>query len=165
MKLAVRRAWTALAFAAVVTAGCSGDSPTDPTDRVAGSYAASTVRVDGQTRSLPAVLYDGPVTDGTNRYEARYEVTAVSLTLNRQDETYTYSGTYRLVSRDGRFATETATATDHGTYSVEGDRVHFDSDRGLDGPLDFWGTTGDGTITLEATDPFFEEQNVYVFRR
>ncbi|MEW5927938.1 MAG: hypothetical protein AB1941_10655 [Gemmatimonadota bacterium] len=164
MKLAVRRAWTALAFATVLTTGCS-DGPTDPTARIAGSYTASTVEVNGQARSLPAVLYDGPVTDGTNRYEARYEVTTVSLTLNQQDETYTFSGTYRLVSKDGRFTTETGTSTDRGIYSVEGNRVHFDSDRGLDGPLDFWGTMRNGAITLEAIDPLFEESNVYVFRR
>lgn len=164
MKLAVPRAWTALAFAALLSGGCS-DNPTDPAAQVAGSYDASTVEVGGQTRSIPAVLYDGPVTDGTNRYDARYEVVSVSLDLNRQDESYTYSGTYRLISKDGRFATETETATDRGTYSVEGNRVHFDSDRGLDGPLDFWGTMRNGAITLEAANPFLEEQNVYEFRR
>jgi hypothetical protein len=164
MKLAVRRAWTSLAFAALLSGGCS-DNPTDPTARISGNYDASTVEVEGQTRSLPAVLYDGPVTDGTNRFDARYEVISVSLDLNSQDESYTYSGTYRLISKDGRFPTETETATDSGTYSVEGNRVHFDSDRGLDGPLDFWGTMRNGTITLEAADPIFEEQNVYEFRR
>lgn len=164
MKLAVRRAWTALAFASLLFAACS-DNPTDPTARLGGSYDASTVEVEGQTRSLPAVLYDGPVTNGTSRFDVRYEVTRVSLVLNSRDESYTYSGTYRLVSKDGRFTTETETSTDSGTYSVEGNRVHFDSDRGLDGPLDFWGTMRNGTITLEAADPIFEEQNEYEFRR
>jgi hypothetical protein len=164
MKLAVRRAWTALAFATLLSAGCS-DNPTDPTAQVAGSYDASTVEVEGQTRSLPAVLYDGPVTSGTSRFDVRYEVVAVELDLNRQNQLYAYRGAYRLVSKDGRFATRTETITDQGTYSVEGNRVHFDSDRGLDGPLDFWGTMRNGTLTLEAADPLFEEQNVYEFRR
>ncbi|MBV9773592.1 MAG: hypothetical protein JO040_06555 [Gemmatimonadetes bacterium] len=164
----IRRLWAALALVAAVSTACS-DSPTDA-GTTTGTYSATSVTADAsgngnlQRTSLPAVLYDGPASDGQTTYDIHYEVLSSSLTLN-QDRTFDYAGTFRLSSKDGSFPVDQETFTESGTYTVQGGTISLTSSSGLNSVLDLSATLQGGVITLDVVDPLFGEVNTYEFKR
>ena len=132
-----------------------------------GSYEAVrvTLAANGQTRSVPAVIYDGPATLRGVRYDIRYELVDARIDLSERTDRYTFTGVYRITERNGRRPTEVVTSTETGTYDIYGSEISFDEDRYSDFFLDATGRTSGRTIEVGVYDPVFEERDIYEFRR
>jgi hypothetical protein len=160
----VRKFLPALLMLLLPLAACENiGGPSNPD----GSYRA--VRVtpgDGSgTRSVPGLIYSGPMRRGSVQYEVRYELVDARIDLVERTGRYTYTGVYRLTERNGRFQPEVVTSTEYGIYDVFGDEISFREDLNSDAFLDANGRVSGRTIEVGAYDPVFNVRDIYEFRR
>jgi len=132
-----------------------------------GSYRAVRVTLgDGSgTRSVPGLIYSGPMRRGSVQYDALYELVDARIDLTERNGSYTFTGVYRLTERNGRFPPEVVTSTEYGIYDVFGDEISFREDRSSDVYLDANGRIRGRTIEIGAYDPVFNLRDIYEFRR
>lgn len=132
-----------------------------------GSYRAVRVTLgDGSgTRSVPGLIYSGPMRRGSVQYDVRYELVDARIDLTERTGSYTYTAVYRLTERDNRFHPEVITSTEYGIYDVFGDEISFREDRSSDVFLDANGRISGRTIEVGVYDPVFNLRDIYEFRR
>lgn len=132
-----------------------------------GSYRAVRVALgDGSgTRSVPGLIYSGPMKRGSAQYDVRYELVDARIDLVERTGRYTFTGIYRLTERNDRFKPEVVTSTEHGIYDVFGDEITFREDFNSDVFLDANGRISGRTIEVGVYDPVFDLRDVYEFRR
>lgn len=151
----------------VAAAAACGDSPSESRSP-AGTYGGYAVTVEGTTsaRTIPAVLYDGAATADGVTYNVRHELLSSAVTLVESGRQYTFTATYRLTEKDGRFPTDTETTVETGTYTIQGDEITFNQSANSDIFVEATGTIrNNNNIVVGAYDPFFDELNEIEFRR
>lgn len=149
--------------------GCS-DDPSGPVDEI---YSVQSVTVDGASRTLPGVLYQGPATCGVGiTCDLRYELRRATLLL-RVNGRYEFSGSYLVTetSSPPKFSAFSVGAIEDGTYTRSGETITFtatsssassDASRYLQTP----GTLQNGSLSIRILDPLFEEDiHTYSFSR
>lgn len=171
MRLSLRPARAvALIVALAGLAACDSDS-TGSGSNAGGTYNVVAGRIpvsETQTQrvTLPGVLYQGGATIGNVDYNIREELTGSSIILDGRDRSYSFVGTFRITEVNNRLAPETVTVEETGTYRVNGTSIVFAIDENSpDLSLDGDGTISDGVITVEVTDPFFDDDLQFEFRR
>lgn len=160
----VRKFLPALPMLLLALAACENiGGPSDPD----GSYRAVRVTLGDAsgTRSVPGLIYSGPMRRGSVQYDVHYELVDARIDLSERTGRYTYAGVYRLTERNDRFRPEVVTSTEHGVYDVFGDEISFREDRSSDVFLDADGRISGRTIEVGAYDPVFNLRDIYEFRR
>ena len=171
MRLSLRPARAAALIVALAgLAACDSDS-TGSGSNAGGRYNVTAARIpvsgtQTQRVSLPGVLYEGGATIGNVDYNIREELTNSSIILDGDDRSYSFVGTFRITETSGRLAPETVTLEETGTYRVSGNSIVFAiDDNSPDLALDGDGTISNGVINVEVTDPFFDDDLEFEFRR
>ena len=158
---------TALVLALVGLAACDDSSGSG--SNLDGSYdlTAATISETGERVPLPGILYEGSVTDGGTTFNVREEVLNSSIDFDGDDREYTFTAQFRISETSNRFPAEVVTLTERGSYRVNGSTISFTVD---DDSPDFvlndgTGSLDDGTVFVDVSDPFFDDDLVFEFDR
>lgn len=147
MKL--RNTLAALLLLPALLAGCD-DDPSGPTDQI---YTLQSVRVEGDSLALPALLFEGRVNCGASTpCDFRYQLRRATLALRHTGQ-YSFSAEYPVrLTANGRTDEFSEATFEEGTYTIRGNAVTFDATG--DSYLSPTGTLQRGQLTVGVTDPF-----------